>query len=155
MNPPLVKTTATAPTSARVGVARPADARNPRRATSIIRYFVISRPLRFPSGLRAAVISPLLSCLGRGLRCFVCIPIAAGDGPHAPSDVFVCFVGQIRERHPHRPVRRFKSATVQQHDPVCLGQPERKIERMDVLLRYSTASSPMFLRAQNSKSTRP
>src|SRR6185369_13474375 len=49
MNPPLVKTTATCPVSARLGVAGPTDARNPNTAASTnpVRYFFITFPFQF------------------------------------------------------------------------------------------------------------
>src|SRR3954469_5953983 len=75
------------------------------------------------------------SCLRCSLRCLVCVSIAASDRSNAPANVLVSFVREISERHAHRPVRRFKSATVQQHDPVCLGQPEGEIERVDILFQ--------------------
>src|ERR1043166_5073296 len=52
MKPPLVKTTATLPVSAKVGVASPADVNKPSRATSAIRvrYFVICLPVGFGPG---------------------------------------------------------------------------------------------------------
>jgi hypothetical protein len=48
MNPPLVKTTASWPVSARLVVVKPTDARNPSTAASIIpvQFFFITRPLQ-------------------------------------------------------------------------------------------------------------
>src|SRR3954452_1456712 len=56
MNPPLVKTTLAAPASARLGVARLADTRNPSRAMGIIRlrYFFMALPFRVQTRTPAA-----------------------------------------------------------------------------------------------------
>jgi hypothetical protein len=44
--------------------------------------------------------------------------------------LLVRLIRQIRQGHAKRPVWRFEPAAVQQHNSVCLGKTEGKIERM-------------------------
>src|SRR3981081_3070828 len=64
------------------------------------------------------------------LRSLEGISVAARDRSNAASDVLVHFVGQIGQGHAQRPVWRFEAPTVQQNNPVILGQTEGKIQRM-------------------------
>jgi hypothetical protein len=54
------------------------------------------------------------------------------------------------------PVGCVEAATVQEHDAVVLGRSRKaRSSGWTFFFRYSTASSPMVLRAQNSKSISP
>src|SRR3954463_10268612 len=53
----------------------------------------------------------------------------------SPGIRIIGFVGQVRQGHPHRPLRRLEAPTVQQHDAVILGQPECEVERVNGLLQ--------------------
>src|SRR5438094_13403 len=79
--------------------------------------------------------SAALPLLRRLLLGLVRVPIAARDRADAASDVVVHIVAQVGERDPQGPVGRVEATAVQQHYAVLLGQPEREIERMDVLLQ--------------------
>src|ERR1700753_4237276 len=63
------------------------------------------------------------------------VSVATGGQPYAPPDLLVGFVGEVCERHPKRPVRRFEAAAIQENDSVSLGEAEGEVERMDVLLQ--------------------
>ena len=78
---------------------------------------------------------PSFTSRERAFGRLVRIPVAACNRPHAATDVLVGLVGQVRQRHAHRPVGRFEAAAVEQHDAVRLGQAEGEIERVDVLLQ--------------------
>src|SRR5262245_22397024 len=87
------------------------------------------RGRRWP--MRCAKISLRLGSL---LRSFVRVAIAPRDRTDAAADVVVDVVREVGERDAQGPVRRIEAAAVQQHDAVLLGQAEREIQRMDVLL---------------------
>src|SRR4051812_3368448 len=126
MKPPLVNTTRTSPVSACDGDMKLADIASPSNTArsvplrQIINFSLIEFGLAELQGheCRAACLCWWCSLLRRSLRCFIGVPIAARDRPHAPADVFVRLVGQVRERYAHRPVGRFKPAAVEQHDAV-------------------------------------
>ena len=63
------------------------------------------------------------------------VPVAARDQPYAPPDLLVGLIRQVRQRHAKRPIRGFEAAAVQKYDPICLGQAEREIERMNIFLQ--------------------
>ena len=87
---------------------------------------------------------------------FVGVPVNLANGSNAASDVLVCFVRQIRQGHAQRPVGGLEATTVEQHDPVILGQSECEIERVNMLLQVVDRFVALsVLRAQNSKSIRP
>src|SRR5215216_1173455 len=82
----------------------------------------------------------LLACwltsrpIARGLVSLEGLAVTPRNRPHAAPDVLVGLVGQVRQGHPQRPLRRLEAAAVQEDDAVVLRQPERQIQRMDVLL---------------------
>src|SRR6058998_1289416 len=67
--------------------------------------------------------------------CLVRVSIAPRDRADAASDVVVHVVGEIRERDSQRPVGRVEATAVEQDDAVLLGEAEREVERMDILLQ--------------------
>src|SRR5215510_16464487 len=70
-----------------------------------------------------------------GLGRLVCVAVTACNRPNPASDVFVCFVGQIRQGDAQRPVGGLEAAAIEQHDSVILGQSECEIERVYMLLQ--------------------
>ena len=91
-------------------------------------------------GIRASSCDPLLDRLGftsleQILMPHTCLCSRGRSSERPDQCLRTASSGQICERHAHRPVRCFKSATVQQHDAVRLGQPEGEIERVDILLQ--------------------
>src|SRR5882757_10887872 len=92
---------------------------------------------RLPLGFRIASTNlsrgRLFRFLG-ALRGFEGIPVTARDRSNAASDFLIRFVGQIGQGHTQRPVWRLKTAAVQKHDTVILGQTEGEVERVNVFL---------------------
>jgi hypothetical protein len=64
---------------------------------------------------------PAHSLPGSGLGRFVRVPVAARNRPDSAPNVFVRFVGKVRQGNAQRPVRCLEPTAVQQHDSMCLG----------------------------------